>query len=131
MATYVLAGPVAMPEPPASGTEGSKPASTPIDIKLDIGTLGKIFPLPPELRKLGNSGEPLELKVSLGPPGKQQNQEVAEEPESRVRSPSIYWEGGIEVDHSTPYTTYKGNGTPEQGWPTPEEWITYNSMYVF
>jgi hypothetical protein len=133
MTVYVLAGPIAQPEEalPANAQQFDGASPTPIDIKLDIGTLSKMFPLPPELLRLAKPGQPLELKVSLGAPGKPDTQaenEVAQAQNSRIRSPSIHWEGGIEVDESTPYKPYKGNGTPQQGWPTPEEWISYNSM---
>lgn len=134
IAAYALAGPVIRPEEGiATNTEDSHGASpTPIDIKLDIGTLAKIFPLPPELRKLSASGQPLELKVSLGKPGKPDSQRETEEASQArnegQRSTSIHWEGGIDAEESTPYKPYKGNGTPEQGWPTPEEWISYSSM---
>lgn len=126
MMAYVLAGPVPQEGAVATGTEdGYRASPTPIDIKLDVGTLGKMFPLPPELQKLGASGEPLELKVSLGKPGQPDNRRDTEEEQP---SPSIRWEGGIDVERSTRYKHYRGNGTPHQGWPTPQQWVSYNSM---
>lgn len=131
MAAYVLAGPLAEPQGPGSNTGEMAASPTPIDITLDVGTLGKMFPLPPELIKLAKPGSPLELKVSLGKPGKhkkpKEEEDEDEERSSRLHS-SINWEGGIELEESAPYTPYKGNGYPEQGWPTPEEWVTYRSM---
>lgn len=134
MAAYALAGPVANPEEAAvTGVENIKGASlTPIDIKLDIGTLAKIFPLPPELLKLGKPGAPLELKVSLGAPGKPDRHEeiigASQVQNSRPLSFAGYLDGGLEVEESTPYEPYKGNGSPEQGWPVPEKWVSYSSM---
>jgi hypothetical protein len=124
MAAYALAE----PQGPNTGEMGASP--TPIDITLDVGTLGKMFPLPPELIKLAKPGSPLELKVSLGKPGKHKKPKEEEEDEERSSKlhSSINWEGGIELEESAPYTPYKGNGYPEQGWPTPEEWVTYRSM---
>jgi hypothetical protein len=131
MAAYALAGPIANPEKAAvTATENIKGASpTPIDIKLDLGTLGKIFPLPPELRKLEKSGEPLELKVTLGPPDKHEDNIGASQGKNTIfGSGVVYWDGGLAVEESTPYKPYKGNGSPEQGWPTPEQWVSYRSM---
>lgn len=133
IAAYARASPIAQLEDTLSthseDIDGASP--TPIDIKLDVGTLGKMFPLPPELQRLAKPGQPLELKVSLGVPGKPEKQaenEAAQAPNSRPRSPSNDLDEGIEIEESTPYKPYKGNGTPQQGWPTPEEWISYKSM---
>lgn len=129
MAAYILAEPLAEPQGPGSNTEEMGPSPTPIDIKLDVGTLGKMFPLPPELINLAKPGSPLELKVSLGKPGKHKKpKEEDDEDEEKEHSSRVNWEGGIELEESAPYTPYKGNGYPEQGWPTPEEWVTYRSM---
>jgi hypothetical protein len=145
MAMYVLAGPIALPEdaPAAINRQGAlskteeHPASpTPIDIKLDIGTLAKMFTLPPELQKLGASGVPLELRVSLGAPGKPDKQPknegekvettagTSDRQNSGLATPGIH----LEVRGNAEYTVYTGNGTPEQGWPTQEQWISYDQM---
>lgn len=124
MGVYTVAGPIAVPgEAPASNTAPIKAPSTPLDLKVDLGLVGKLLPFP--LRKLVKPGEPLQLKVSVGPPGKGASQEENREPS---REPSIDRDGGIEVEESTSYIPYNGNGTPEQGWPTPQQWISYGSM---
>ena len=127
IATYAIAGPVAAPaEAPGAAPQG--PSPTPIDIKLDIGALSKMFPLPPELAKLGASGAPLELKVSLGAPGKPDQTEAARDEHLRMYPHSIFWDHGIDAKESTPYKAYHGDGTPDQGWPTQEQWVSYGSM---
>lgn len=133
MTAYALASPIAQPEDGllTSTEDINGVSSTPIDIKLDIGTLGKMFPLPPELQKLAKPGQPLELKISLSTPSKSERQtenEAAKAPNSRPGPPNIHPDGGIEIEESMPYNPYKGNGTPQEGWPMPEEWISYRSM---
>jgi hypothetical protein len=133
MATYVLAGLFAQQEDVllihTEDIDGRSP--TPVDIKLDIGTLSNKFPPPPELWKPAEPGRPLELKVSLVAPNKSEKQaeeKVRQVHSSRLRSPSIHWDGGIEVGERTPYKPHKRNGTPRHGWPMPEEWLSYKSM---
>lgn len=127
MATYAIAGSVGEPaEAPAAGAHG--PLPTPIDIKLDIAALSKMFPLPPELARLGDSGAPLELKISLGAPGKPDQLEAARDEYLRLYPHSILWDQGIDAKESIPYKAYHGNGTPDQGWPTREQWVSYGSM---
>lgn len=133
MTAYALASPIAQPEDALltnmEDIDGA--TSTPIDIKLDIGTLSKMFPLPPELQKLAKPGQPLELKISLGTPSKSERQTenvASQAPNSRSGPLNIHRDGGIEIEESRPYIPYKGNGTPQQGWPMPEEWISYRSM---
>jgi hypothetical protein len=149
MAMYVLAGPIALPEdtPAAINRQGAlskteeHPASpTPIDIKLDIGTLAKMFTLPRELQKLGASGVPLELKVSLGTPGKPEKQPeiggekvettawTSDRQNSGLATPSIHLNYEAKVPVNPEYTVYTGNGSPEQGWPRQEQWISYDQM---
>ena len=132
MAVYAVAGPIAMPEEtPASNMESSKALSKPIDIKIDLGLLSKLLRLPHPLASLTNGAEPLQLKVSVGKPSihdQEENREASQEREPKLLEPSFDPDGGIEVEESTPYTTYRGNGTPQQGWPTQEEWISYGSM---
>lgn len=128
MAVYALAGSLAELQAPGFNTKERDASPTPIDIKLDVGTLAKMFPLPPELVRLAKPDSPLELKVSLGKPGKHETQEEGKERPSILRSSTVNWEGGIELEERAPYTPYRGNGSPEQGWPTPEQWVSYRSM---
>jgi hypothetical protein len=149
MATYALAGPIAVPEdsPAAMTRQGAlsntgehQASPTPIDIKLDIGTLAKMFTLPPELQKLGDSGVPLELKVSLSTPGKPKQQPknggekvettagTSDRQNSGLATPGFHLNYEAEVPENPEYTVYTGNGTPEQGWPTQEQWISYDQM---
>jgi hypothetical protein len=154
MVTPIIAGPIALTTVQDASSKAQYTAQGPsskannaadqtLEIKIDIATLKEYIPLPAEFDSFGDG--PLELRISLGPPEERDAVARPKQQKSRI-APRAPWsaqvqhsavavlgvdpDDGIDATTPTAYKTYTGDGTPADGWPTQDQWISYASMYV-
>jgi hypothetical protein len=154
MVTPIIAGPIALTTVQDASRKAQYTAQGPsskannaadetLEIKIDIATLKEYIPLPAEFDEFGDG--PLELRITLGPP--EEKDAVARPKQQKARiAPRAPWsaqvqhsavavmgvnpDDGIDATTPTAYKTYTGDGSPADGWPSQDQWISYASMYV-